>query len=799
MVGFGLALSSSAHADELASARAQQLAEVSHAVTVSIDRGVARYVVQRTFTNPGARADEARVRIDLAHGAAGTGLRIRARDRWYAGDLMEAEAARAMYLELTGVGEWEPKDPALLEWEWADALDLRIFPVLPGGVSTVEYTLTAPLEYRDGRYVLTYPRLSDERDRDDLVLAEPVLTVQPGYGNALTEIRVADRRVAPGAAVVLGPLPPPIWIGEGEPEEGSGYVHSSVQVSRNDEVAKAAVHVEIDHTYASDIQLELVAPEGIAYFLGRGEGSTNDVRRDFEIELRPTRAQGAWTLRVGDHAGLDVGTLDAWTLELVPSASAAKPIRARATGLPAFIPDAKDAVGEGGLAVVEIEPPPIRTVDARLGRVVASAMHGFSRFEIDAAPRMSELPVRASVVFVVDVSRSVPEHIVDMQLEIASAYLAHVPDASAEVVVFDRRARRLFGAFVPAADFADAVAKARKSGGLRQGNGSALEGGLETAAAALDGRRGPTRIVSMTDAILRTRFRNAIAIRALTDAPKGSVVHVVIPEDDMESSLRRDDAQALSPIASRHGGVLYRASAPEHDKRENHVDAMLPLVRPVSLDAFDVRGLPGQPDIPNALLEGEGWRAMLPSAGPPERVVVTGKLWARPFRRVVKNNRHFDEATAAFVFSEDEHHDLSREEMLTVAFMGRAVSPVTSYLAIEPGVRPSTEGFEEGALGLGNIGLIGKGGGGGAARHEPPPRMAELLGPAARRCVEKLAVASGWEVDLSVETTRIEIVDVEVTHASDAKLADCIVEGTWATLLPHASWPARKTHHVALR
>ena len=153
--------------------------------------------------------------------------------------------------------------------------------------------------------------------------------------------------------------------------------------------------------------------------------------------------------------------------------------------------------------------------------------------------------VQGSVVFVVDVSRSVPEHIVDMQLQIASAYLAHVPDAHAEVVVFDRRARRLFGAFLPAKDFADAVAKARKSGGLGQGNGSALEDGLETAAAALDGRRGPTRIVSMTDAILRTRFRNAIAIRALTDLPKGSVVHVVIPEDDMEASLRRDDAQAL--------------------------------------------------------------------------------------------------------------------------------------------------------------------------------------------------------------------------------------------------------------
>ena len=32
--------------------------------------------------------------------------------------------------------------------------------------------------------------------------------------------------------------------------------------------------------------------------------------------------------------------------------------------------------------------------------------------------------------------------------------------------------------------------------------------------------------------------------------------------------------------------------------------------------------------------------------------------------------------------------------MMVLARHGRAVSPVTSYLAIEPGVRPSTEGIE---------------------------------------------------------------------------------------------------------
>lgn len=39
--------------------------------------------------------------------------------------------------------------------------------------------------------------------------------------------------------------------------------------------------------------------------------------------------------------------------------------------------------------------------------------------------------------------------------------------------------------------------------------------------------------------------------------------------------------------------------------------------------------------------------------------------------------------------------------MLALAFLGRAVSPVTSYLAIEPGVRPSTAGVPGRGEGVG--------------------------------------------------------------------------------------------------
>src|SRR5262249_6512678 len=154
---------SSAHADVLHATRGQPLAEVTHTVDIRIEDGVATYRVRRVFANPGLVADEAGLAIDLPAGAAATGLRIRAHDTWFDGELMERDRAAALYPELTGLGAYKPKDPALLQWQWADKLYLQVFPVMPGGVSTVEYTLTVPTRYDAGRYWVSYPRVAAAR------------------------------------------------------------------------------------------------------------------------------------------------------------------------------------------------------------------------------------------------------------------------------------------------------------------------------------------------------------------------------------------------------------------------------------------------------------------------------------------------------------------------------------------------------------------------------------------------------------------------------------------------------------
>lgn len=92
-----LLVSQLARADLLLATREQPLFEVAHTVDIKIADGVATYTVRRMFSNPGTVADQVELEIGLPYGAAATGLRIKANDRWYDGVLMEREAAARLY------------------------------------------------------------------------------------------------------------------------------------------------------------------------------------------------------------------------------------------------------------------------------------------------------------------------------------------------------------------------------------------------------------------------------------------------------------------------------------------------------------------------------------------------------------------------------------------------------------------------------------------------------------------------------------------------------------------------------
>jgi hypothetical protein len=299
-------------------------------------------------------------------------------------------------------------------------------------------------------------------------------------------------------------------------------------------------------------------------------------------------------------------------------------------------------------------------------------------------------------------------------------------------------------------------------------------------------------VVFTTDALVRDRWDNKDALAGLARLPAAAIVHVVdaSPRSGGDLALERSDDHLLAPIALAHHGIaaeLVGASAPTKELPR----VVLGLVRPIRIDHFAITGFDltaGNYDatIPDALDEGAGVRVVVAHTSAPATVGLTGMIWGDPFRRTVAVDAAFSRAAAAWIFSEDDHHDLSPDEMMKVAMMGKAVSPVTSYLAVEPGTRPSTIGIARAGSGmLGHRAATPSVRMGSASVRKLPNPM-PLLADAVRQCVARHEPPAGWSVQLTLESTYDEVVDVIPTAGAGATLpiASCLVEAVWALRLP---------------
>lgn len=134
------------------------------------------------------------------------------------------------------------------------------------------------------------------------------------------------------------------------------------------------------------------------------------------------------------------------------------------------------------------------------------------------------------------------------------------------------------------------------------------------------------------------------------------------------------------------------------------------------------------------------------------------------------------------MFSLDHYTGLSEPEQFVIASYARAVSPVTSYLAIEPGVRPSTDGFEEDGCGQGfgaGHGRLGGSGLAGALQID----WSKIQQGARDACSHHASTSSPAPTRAQVEVQDREIADVTLLSTA-TPFAVCVAEWLWAHHLP---------------
>ncbi len=617
-----------AQADSFNATRSEELVEKRHEVVITMHADHATMRVRRTVWNGAAISDQATFMLDLPDGAAATGLRTLAyadgQPIWYAGELMEAEAAAQKYRELTGIGGFYPKDPALLSWRKQGTLALQVFPCLANQEKTVEYTLTLPTKWTKGQSMLSLPTLGTGDVTPDVV-------VQSSLGKLLID---------------------------GE------------------------------------------------------EAVTTDLSAPRVITLEPRNT----------------------------------PIF---SGLLAKVP-----------------------VDDELT---------LAAYRVSAAKQISTLPEKARIVLLLDTSRSIDDDELAAYRTAAKAALSHFAssDVKVHVASFNRTAVPLTDGFVSVADAETALDQQ----GVARGNGSEVEVAMRHAQAVLatapvDAAR---RVILFSDLATREKLTPELAAKA---TPRGGVLHLV-SLSDFGMSLDPEEDSPWSSVPRATGGLFFRGGANPNEDADEAKRVFEELVRPTRLHKVVLRsGATVLDTAPAELLEGESfdWRAI--GATSFDKIGLSAELWSKPIAHEITPDAGFGRREAALAFGNELHWGLNDEQMMKLATYGGAVSPVTSYLAIEPGVRPSTEGLEDTGMGIGS----GSGRLGGSHRTKPPALFFDTK-DALIKLFKPLADACGGGItSVTVEATWREIVEVTVVvggeAASSATRSKCMQEAVWGVDLP---------------
>jgi hypothetical protein len=290
--------------------------------------------------------------------------------------------------------------------------------------------------------------------------------------------------------------------------------------------------------------------------------------------------------------------------------------------------------------------------------------------------------------------------------------------------------------------------------------------------------------VLVTDGLTRRTLTPERLRAAVADSR--AIVHIgLLSPGDPE--LKRSDDHPWAIAIRPSGGLVWNASAGDGEEETTRA-VYEEWVHPIKLDKVRLYSpdleLDSDAESPSVVAQGEGFRRLFIGERPVSWLRVEGELWSRSVDTTLVADPSKRKLLAAEIFGSPLLEELSEAEMMPLAMLGGAVSPVTSYLAIEPGVRPSTDGLTEetgygygSGRGLMRVGFTNVSG--TAPEIDRLLYLTDALREARKRCG---GVAGSSTVTL--ETTRAEVVQAEASPGGDPIARRCLAEAAWALALP---------------
>jgi subtilisin-like proprotein convertase family protein len=104
------------------------------------------------------------------------------------------------------------------------------------------------------------------------------------------------------------------------PDNDATGITSTINVPDDVQIKEINIKVDITHSYIGDLIIVLEHGDISEVLTSRQGGSTDDINETFYPQtFSSSSSQGDWVLKVSDHAGIDTGTLNSWSITIVPT------------------------------------------------------------------------------------------------------------------------------------------------------------------------------------------------------------------------------------------------------------------------------------------------------------------------------------------------------------------------------------------------------------------------------------------------------------------------------------------------